>query len=82
MPDDEKPKQLPHVREFTTAAGRYSISLISMGFEARRNGESITRCPYGKDDPDGVCWWTLGWHRCDRIEVAQGKPSLWKPKKK
>jgi hypothetical protein len=80
----EKPdKQLPHVREFVTAAGRYSISLISMGFEARRSGQGIDACPYNsKDDPDGVFWWMLGWHRCDRHYVAQGLPTLFKSGKR
>ena len=86
MPENDKTEktnnQLPHVREFITAEGRYSISLISMGFEARRSGMTMEACPYQpKDDPDGVFWWMLGWLRCDRHEVAHGGKTLWKSRK-
>jgi hypothetical protein len=79
----EKPlQQLPHVREFVGPLGCYTVSLIGLGYEARRQGHMITACPYGDDDPDGVCWWMLGWIRCDRFEVSWGRPSLWKSRKK
>ena len=79
----EKPlQQLPHVREFVTPEGSYSVSLIGLGYEAHGRHEPLDSCPYGQDDPDGVCWWMLGWIRADLLEIRWGRPSRWKSRKR
>lgn len=75
-------QQLPHVRVFDTPTGSYTVSMIGLGYEARHLGRPLTDCPFGADDPDGVCWWMMGWHRGDLHEVRHGRPSLWKPERK
>lgn len=76
-------KQLPHVRTWITADGiEHSGSLIGQGFEARNHGVLVTDCPYDDKDPDGRCWWTMGWHRCDLREQKMGRGSLFASKLK
>jgi hypothetical protein len=77
-------KQLPHVRTWIGADGKeHTQSIISQGFDARYHNVPVSDCPYDeKQDPDGRCWWTLGWHRADMHEQKVGRASLFSPKSK